>query len=463
MKRTSQLLFALLLALAAACSDDRTVPVAPETTRGVEVAAAETGDNHIVVFKSRIPASFADHVAALDGEVLYASAAIGAAWVAGLDDAAAAELAGDAGVKYVEREPILPLELPTEVTEAEAVAEPASPENPAGAFFFARQWHLRAIHADQAWAAGRLGSPAVTVAILDTGIDYLHADLAGRVDLSRSASFVAADDALVAQFFPARHPITDLHWHGTHVSATVSSNALAAAGVTSGVTLIGGKVCSVFGTCPGGSVFAGIDHAITNGADIVNMSLGGEFRKRDFPGFVSVINRLFNRAKTENVTMVVAAGNDATDLDRAGDLFVTYCNAPHVICVSATGPTFSPNHVTGPWTNPDAPAPYTNFGRSAIWVAAPGGTGFGFVWAACSSSSLVIPICQTGTFVLGAAGTSMATPHASGVASFLVEDLGKNASLVRDALKDTADDLGPSGNDPFYGRGRVNAARAVGL
>jgi subtilisin family serine protease len=63
------------------------------------------------------------------------------------------------------------------------------------------------------------------IAILDTGIDYLYPDLVGRVDLSRSISFEAMDDFLVSNFFPTRHPITDLYFHGTHVAMTASSNA----------------------------------------------------------------------------------------------------------------------------------------------------------------------------------------------------------------------------------------------
>lgn len=359
-------------------------------------------DAHLVIFKGNgVPNDFASKVAALGGKVELVIKVVGAATVSGLNDAAVASLQSDTRVSVVEPETVH--KLPDDEVSAQpmsAGAVPASPADPAAAFFFPRQWHMRAIGVDKAWAAGLTGSAAVTVAILDTGIDYTHADLAGLVDLSRSVSFIPIDDLFVDFFFPGAHHIADIGFHGTHVAATVSSNALAAAGVTSRTTLMGVKVCSVVdGGCPSGAIFAGIEHAVENGADIINMSLGGLFQKKAFPGFVSVLNKLFNFARQRGVTVVVAAGNAAADLDHDlvpdangnpthfPSLYATYCSTPHNICVSATGPT-SATSVNGPWVNIDASAPYTNFGRSVISVAAPGGNSGGFVTAACSGFSL---------------------------------------------------------------------------
>lgn len=140
---------------------------------------------------------------------------------------------------------------------------------------------MRAIDADKAWAAGEFGSEDVVVAILDTGIDYTYPDLLGRVDLSRSISLQPRDDALVSAFFPGKHPITDLHYHGTHVASTVVSNGYIVAGVTSMTTLIGVKVCSVYGGC--NRIFEGIKYAVDQDADITYMSLGGGFQKKVYP------------------------------------------------------------------------------------------------------------------------------------------------------------------------------------
>jgi subtilisin family serine protease len=109
----------------------------------------------------------------------------------------------------------------------------------------------------------------------------------------------------------------------------------------------------------------------------------------------------------------------------------------------------------------DASAPYTNFGRSAIDVAAPGGTVHGYVWAACSTFSLIYPPCQADGYAVRITGTSMAAPHVAGLAALAVEDVGRNVGRVRNYIIRSADRLG-GGNDPFYGKGRINVARAVG-
>lgn len=124
---------------------------------------------------------------------------------------------------------------------------------------------------------------------MDTGIGYEHPDLAGRVDLSRSVSFCPFDDLLVDYFFPDKHPITDHDYHGTHVAATVASNAEVAAGVASKTTLIEIKVCCltveddnlVLAACPEASIVAGFLHAV-EATDVINMSLGGAFEKSRF-------------------------------------------------------------------------------------------------------------------------------------------------------------------------------------
>ncbi|HET7457658.1 MAG TPA: S8 family serine peptidase [Gemmatimonadaceae bacterium] len=478
--RSRTLALAAGSALLAACSDP-TVPVAP--TRAVAAAVAPAG-RYVVTFQSSdsLPTAFAADVAALGGSVESTVPGAGIASVSGLSDAAAATLAQRNYVTAVGRD-FTVLALPegstvqsdeaslAETIDAatpEAVAESQSAPNKA--VVFARQWNLRAIGADAAWAQTRLGSPNVTVAIVDGGIDYLHPDLQGRVDLSRSVSLVPSDDSIVRVRFPSRHPVTDLYFHGTAVASIVSSNATYFAGVTSRVTLMGVKVIGVDGQTPVSRVLAGIVYAADHGADVANVSLGDHYMRDSVRGAISAINRAMNYAHRKGMTVIVAAGNDGIDADHNGNEFIESCNAPNVICVSATGPTAAANANVGPWTNVDAPAPYSNYGRSMIDVAAPGG-GLGGAGAAagtliplpCSTSSIVYTSCQRSVGILRANGTSLAAPHVSALAALLVETLGRNPSAIRDALLTRSDDLGESGTDPYYGKGRINVPRAIGL
>lgn len=470
-----------------ACADD---PVAPtlspdvatfetqamgaNTIRGIDIDAlrAQVPNKHIVVFRGRSPAGFEAEVAALGGTVSL-NHHTGIAVVLGLDDASAAQLKSAIGARYVEPMAELQLVEPAGVTQPVPVSlggammladNVSSAENPAGAILFANQWNMRQVNAEGAWAAGRLGSDDVTVAILDTGIDYMLPDLQGRVDLDRSASFEPLDDLYAAIFYPNRHPSTDLHFHGTNVATQVASNAWAFAGVTSKTTLMSVKVCSVVGGCSG--VIEGILYAIDNGADVINMSLGGWFAKSAYPGAVSAYNTIMNYAKQQGVTIVVAAGNDSNDLDRhnniaikdaAGNVidrvhvpsfFATYCDATHVICVSATRLN-------------DVPSSFTNYGRSAIDVAAPGGDSGQWVYSLCPQTSLLY-FCEDGYYTLGVAGTSQAAPHVAGLAALAVEDVGRNVAQVRSYIRNSTDRI-VNGNSPYYGKGRINVARAVGV
>ena len=440
--------------------------IAPSRSVATLDGAPQLAPRYVVVFSGRAPKDFDAKVAALGGTVLL-NHKLGIAVVSGLDDASAAQLEATTGASYVEPQADFELIEPAATDALAPVTEdalPTSTANPAGAILFWRQWNMRQIHADAAWAAGFLGTPAVHVAILDTGIDYQLPDLAGLVDLSHSASFEPVDDYYTALYFPGRNPTTDLHFHGTNVATQVSSNAWAFAGVTSKTSLMSVKVCSVAGGCHG--VIQGILYAIDNGADVINMSLGGWFRKSAYPGQVAAYNRIMSYAKQRGVTIVVAAGNDGNNLDTQRNIllknadgttervpvpsfFASYCDATHVICVSATRMS-------------DVPASYTNYGRSAVDVAAPGGDSGEWVYALCPQTSLVFN-CRSGYFVLGVAGTSQATPHVSGLAALMVQRYGRSPAQVKSAIRQSADDVGQPGTDPYFGAGRINVARAVGV
>ena len=490
----------------AACSTD--VAVAPRKAPNslkLAVSAGGTG-SHIVLMKGNgIASGFAERVASLGGTVTYAHAATGFATVSGLSDAAAAELSAS-GVGQVQQDVEVALNAPVAAAEADVseVGDPSvnSQANPATGLRYVWQWNMRLIKADAAWAAGQLGSSGVTVAILDTGIDYDARDLTGLVDLTRSVSFMDAyvrpateaptnppkpsDNLTTTTYFPTRHPISDYNGHGTNVATQVSSKAFALAGVTSRTTLIGVKVLGSNGRGSLGSVLSGVLYAADNGANVANMSLGGGFSKSGNGQTLSLINRVFNYAKQKGMLIVVSAGNSGDDLQHNGNQYSTYCDAPHVVCVSSVGPATA-------LLDQDAPAYYTNFGRQALSVAAPGGNadaanGFpasarpwgndiaSWVWSYCSKTRIAgwtpppvtvppgipIPImtaCTAGNRLTGYIGTSQAAPHVAGLAALLFAKHGPGQpQTIKHLIERSGDPIAPA-----FGGGRINVKNALGL
>src|SRR3989441_10550566 len=479
MKRTRSHIVALAAvpALALPACHDRSTPTAPAARiLAASVTRADPAGRHLVVFTAdRVPADFGARAAQLGGAVEASLDSIGVAAVIGLSEGAAAELAGAPDVRAVE--PDLAT-LGNEDVEAdgaaadEAVSEALAPADatasPTTARFYARQWNLRAVFAPEAWAAGHLGSRDVKVAIIDTGIDYANPDLVGLVDLGRSISLVPED---VTRHYPGRLPFSDLFQHGTFVASIVASNAQIVAGVNRNVTLLAVKIADSTGLQTTASLLlSGIVYATDQGADVINISNGLEFNKSANPGIVAAFQRAVNYAFRKGALLVSVPFNDAADLDHNGDLVRLPCEAANAICVAATGPTGATG-VNGPWVNVDAPAPYAAVGRSAISVAAPGGAGevgqFRRMWAPCTTTptaTTAAPACLARQAVAQPVGNSFAAAHVSGLAALLVAQLGHgNPALIRARILQSADDLGEPGTDPYYGKGRINIARALGI
>jgi subtilisin family serine protease len=480
----SRISITVLGALAlAACTADRIDPVSPLAVSPSRSVSAPVPARYIVLAKhSGFRSDFASRVAAFGGTVEQVHSGSGIAVLSNLSASAVSKIGRFAEVSDLQADAPFTLDEPFAAKRSSvADASITSVGNPASALLYSWQWNMHLINADAAWAAGKLGDPGVTVAILDSGIDYDSFDLNGLVDLSRSKSFVPSDDAIADAFFPSRNKVTDFNGHGTNVASQVSSKALAFAGVTSRTTLIAVKVAGQSGSAPASGVLQGVLWAADHGADVANMSLGSSFAKAGAGPLVAFINRVFNYASSKGMLIVVAAGNSSADLDHNGNVENTYCDVPHVVCVSAVGPALATD-------NPDTPAFYTNFGRSAISVAAPGGNAdaanglpnsnwpwgpdfASWVWSLCSktlitdlSGAAPVTPCTSGGVVLGEVGTSQASPHVAGLAALLVAELGHGRpSQIKAAILKSALDLGQPGTDPYFGRGRIDVAKALGL
>ncbi len=486
--RSSVFGLAIVAALTLQGCTDQSPPTEPQgRALAARALAPEPSGRRIVVFAAeRVPADLRDRMSRLGGTVEASLDQIGVATVSGLTETAAAVLATNSDISAVESDrPVRAAVGPVETAEAgdetatEAPGPTAATASPTAAQFYARQWNMRAVFADQAWAAGHLGSRDVVIAFLDSGIDYTLPDFDGLVDLARSKSFVPEDGAIIADRFPGRLPISDLHGHGTAVASIAASNGRLLAGINRDVTVLAVKILNRQAEGSVAQFVSGLMYAADQGADVINMSGGGTFDRRKDPGSVAAIKRAANYASRKGAVLVAPAWNEAADLDHHGDLVVLPCEAPHVICASATAPT-STAGVNGPWVDVDAfVTSYSNYGRSAIDVAAPGGAGtfanpdpvlsgtqFRRIWTPCTTTptEASFPACRRGQPITQPFGTSFSAPHVSGLAALLVAELGHgHPGRIRARIFHTADDLGAPGKDQYYGWGRINVARALGL
>jgi lantibiotic leader peptide-processing serine protease len=442
--------------------------------------------NYIIISSTagNLPANLPQQLAAAGGTLTGKMDKVGLATASSASPDFAAKAAKISGIKSVIQDFTVQWYDPSK--ERNVVSEdygnpPASGDNDR---FFDLQWGHDAIDAPEAWNAGYRGKGA-SVAVLDGGFDLDHPDLAPNIDLAASANFVPGE---ALQYGPA-----NTFSHGTHVAGTVAAadNGFGIIGVAPEARLILVKVLRDAGSGSFSWLLSGIVHATNQGADVINMSLGAAIPRNgkflddngtpddptdDFivsdtkavQELIVAISRVTTYAYQQGVTLISSAGNEANDGDKDKSLVHIPSDAPNVISISATAPR---GWAVNPFTaNLDFPASYTNFGTSVIDLAAPGGDAvypgneivtIGGIRQFAYVFDLVFSTGNNGWY--WSAGTSMASPHAAGVAALIIGKNGGNIkpSQVETILRASADDLGKPGKDAYYGHGRVNAYRAV--
>ncbi|WNI25533.1 S8 family serine peptidase [Streptomyces sp. ITFR-16] len=292
------------------------------------------------------------------------------------------------------------------------------------------QWDLPAIKADKAHQKS-LGSSKVTVAVIDTGVDDTHPDLAPNFDRRASADCVSgAPDTTDG----AWRPKTGESDHGTHVAGTIAAakNGIGVTGVAPGVKVSGIKVGNPDGFFYTEAVVCGFVWAADHGADVTNNSYYTDpwmYNCKNDPdqgALVEAVARATRYAERKGTVNVAAAGNSAEDL--AADTIEDASSpndttpAPRTIdpkvCLDI--PTMLPGVVTVSATGAKGlKSSYSNYGNGVIDVAAPGGDSTVYQTPEPPATNGLILSTLPGGGYGYKAGTSMASPHVAGVVALI--------------------------------------------
>lgn len=321
------------------------------------------------------------------------------------------------------------------------ITTPQSPLSPLRPAFtpndplYPRQWNFAPIQAPAAWETSR-GS-GVVVAVVDSGVSQ-GSDLACR-------TFVDEYNVLTDQSGPGT--AADNFGHGTHVAGSIAQctdNDMGVAGVGFEAEIMPIKVLDASGNGSFGNVARGVDWARQHGADIVNLSLGGPCGSLTWPACSnSILNEAISQTAASGIVIVAAGGNS----NQQTVMFPA--NHPEVIAVA--GVDYALNR-----------APYSNRGV-ALSLSAPGGN----INADLNADGFPDGILQQ-TYERGLweykykHGTSMAAAQVSGMVALLWSHVPQaNRQQIRQALEDTALDLGAPGKDNDTGYGLVQIADAL--
>lgn len=274
---------------------------------------------------------------------------------------------------------------------------------------YGSQWHHAVIQTPQAWDL-TTGSTSVVVAIVDTGVQSDHPDLAANMQLPGKNT---VDDSTNTE---------PTHYHGTHVAgcaAAIGNNGTGVAGAAWNVKILPIKISNASnGSAYLSDMYEGIVWATDNGADIVNISYSG--------ASTSTMNSAGQYARDNGVLMFMAAGNDNTDISSWSD-WTTFV-------------------LVGSTTTGDARSSFSNYG-TPVDLVAPG--------------SSILSTYPGGLYAT-LSGTSMASPVAAGVAALVLSaDPTLTPAQLETLLYNTCDDIGASGEDSVFGHGRINAYSAV--
>ncbi len=313
-----------------------------------------------------------------------------------------------------------------------------TPDDP----LYPRQWHFDMINLSRAWDVST--GKQVTVAVVDTGVNPEGEDgFGGRLRDGYNA------------LLKRRGGWQDNHSHGTHVAGTIAQetdNGIGVAGIAYDAEIIPVKALNALGIGSIATIAEGIKWAVDNGADIINLSLGGSRRSW-------FLQEASTYAYERGVTVIAASGNESTSQLCTSVSYPAACE--HVLAVGSVNYGAFRSY-------------YSNCGPGLDLVAPGGDTATDFdndgypdgVWQETFIPELVLDSWffsweyDWGYFAFE--GTSMACPHVAGVAALVKSAHPEwGPDEIAAALVSTAIDLGPAGRDDDYGYGLLDAYAAV--
>ncbi|MEO1430889.1 MAG: S8 family peptidase [Cyanobacteria bacterium J06632_19] len=285
-----------------------------------------------------------------------------------------------------------------------------------------KSWGADAVNAPEVWEEGYTGK-GVVVAVLDTGVDYNHDDLKNNIwtnsgEIENNGKDDDGngyiDDFYGWNFSADNNSTMDVDGHGTHVSGTIAGekNGFGVTGIAYDAQIMPVKVLGDSGSGTNSSVADGIYYAVDNGADIINLSLGGSFPSFD-------VSEAIEYASKEGVTVVMAAGNNGGDMP----LYPARYADEYGIAVGAI----------------DEDKNMASFSNQS------GSEELAYVTAPGVDIYSTLPDNKYDSY----SGTSMATPHVAGVVALMLSaNPSFDSNLIRQALEDTSKN--ETNNQPLF-------------